>query len=340
MTKLFFLTITYLSVTIGIVDAECSFESLVSHISSGIGTIDDTESFEGHIVWLSENQIDRAMLRKAAWQIFEESTKLINNPNTTDYLRYAGETGQSIAIDYLALCSDETDCKKLEKIYRNNKCNDNSRIDAFFAHLFSVGEDDAEQVVDQLSDYEVFPRQLRLAFYNSGVRLAYEWATPQKKAAIASAFKRVIAGENDYRMFITCDSLMKSFFKDYAKSRFRLEFIQQFDPPADNEALRQALNRAIAECTNPKVKVEPPVITIHNYPPYISYEETVLAGKGIPEIKKIADMFVQFEKGAVGATQTTEKTHSDRHWFLWVAATGVGTVAICVIVSLFTRKGK
>ena len=232
------------------------------------------------------------------------------------------------------------DYAKFKLLYIDTAQSDDMRFQAFFAHLFSVGADGVEQVVGQLSEHSVFPYSLRKSLFQ-GICLVYQWSVPDKRKAIAAAFKNVVKYEGgDKWMFLNCDDMLKFFYGDYARSEFRRDFIRQFlkTPFNENESrrLKPYFEQAIAECTNPKVNIKPSLEKDYHYPPYVSYEETILAGKGIPEIKKMVD---EFRNGG-GEPQATEKTQPDCQWCLWGAVAVVGTVAICVLVSLFTRKGK
>ncbi|MBQ9430654.1 MAG: hypothetical protein IJU44_03795 [Kiritimatiellae bacterium] len=329
MKKLLFI-ISFVAITLSrAIGYEGDFDDVVSRLSAMRGMI-DASFIEDRIIWLSDNKIDRNLLRMAAWKVFNDSTQLRQKVNATDSELYCGETGQSIMLNILASCAVPSDWTIFESMYLNHSEDKNVRFNAFFAHLFSTNADNVESVIMRLSNHEVFPISLRQYLYSSGICLVYQWSVPDKRKAIAAAFKNVIKYEGDDKwMFLICDDMLKFLYEDYARSEYRRDFIGQFlkTPFNENESkrLKPYFEQAIAECTNPKVKVKPSLEKDYLYPPYISYEETILAGKGIPEIKKMVD---EFRNGG-DVLQETEKTKQTLS--AWTISTTTAFVIVVVV---------
>ncbi|MBQ9432482.1 MAG: hypothetical protein IJU44_13125 [Kiritimatiellae bacterium] len=333
-----------LAVRVCAIAEEQTFESVFSHLDGFRGLIDDGESLEESIIWLYENKVDRDLLRKAAWAIFDDSTRLVQDKNSDYTACYMGKTGQTIALDYLSLCADVSDQSRFKSLYTDITERDNVRIYAFFAHLFSVGADGVEQVIDCLSNHELFNNHIRRPFYQV-ICQVYQWSLPNKRKAIVDAFKMVVWYEGDDKwMFLTCDDILKFFLKDYVRSQFRYNLIDQFlsTPFSDLESkhLKKYFCQAIDECTNPKVEITPSRKNDYHHSPYISYEETILGGKGIPEIKRMAIENLLFRKGIEYDVPEPEKPQADLRWLRRVAAAVFVAVVVGVIVTVANQRRK
>ena len=239
------------------------------------------------VEYLKRQRPPRRMFHRAMRCVVERCEKdwLSGGASQTETDKNARRIGRALRV--LAVCADSKDRRLFRKCYMNPVNLEYLRASAFFAHLVSVPDDDIPFVIKTVSNPALFSWEDRAWMYKE-IGAAYSFAPPDRRSLYAAPFRDVAWKESHIYNFIKCDNLMKAFDPEYAKSEERIRLIDHFRTSPQQEGVNRegwlpTLDKALDECTNQTVKVEAPwFVFLDAYPPFVSYEESILGEKPNP----------------------------------------------------------
>ena len=244
--------------------------------------------FPGLIELVKRLHAPRWMFRKAVKHIWSEISKRISEKDTSNEEMRRCLIRQLNGIQLLTLCADQSDRALFKTMCLDDKLNEQVREWAFFAWIFSASDEDlSSALLDVPVCRECFTVSLRLKLYKQ-IALAYSLASLERKTRFAEPFHLIVRQETDIRAWFHCDELMKVFDPGYAKSDERLRDIHRFLSLPDlgdghKNYWLSGIDSALDECTNHNVTVKRLLfVPIDAYPPFVSYEESILGEKPNP----------------------------------------------------------
>ncbi len=187
-------------------------------------------------------------------------------------------------LELLATCADRYDRALFKTMYRDADIPKELRYWAYFAHLFSATETELPDIIRTVTSQPDFSQDDRRRMYQM-IDFAYSFASPVRRAVFKENFLSAVRQEKSAANFFDCDCLLKVFDSDYARSDARKQTIAYFRTLIDpqdkyKDAYASYLDVALNECTNLAVAVKKPYSV--SYPPFVSYEESILGEKPNP----------------------------------------------------------
>ncbi|MBP5226690.1 MAG: hypothetical protein J6336_04835 [Kiritimatiellae bacterium] len=260
-------------------------DSLVERLTEGQALF--KWGFPQFIEFLKRQRPTRRMFHRAIWRVIKnyETNQPTESAPQWVINRYAIDMGGALTL--LALCADIRDRDLFRNIYMDTNKPLKLRTQAYFAHLVSAPDPEFPTVIEALMDQSRFSWEDRMWMYHE-IGHAFSFASFSRRNIYAGPFRHIVWRENHIYNFLECDHLMKAFDPCYAKSGERVWLIDKFrnapqEDGVDREGWLPTLDKALDESTNLTAEMKAPYfVQLDTYPPFISYEESILGKKPNP----------------------------------------------------------